>query len=67
MANKDQVKGAAKEAVGKAQRKTGTVLSSRKMEIKGGAKELAGKAQKAVGNVKADAAKSRKAREERRV
>jgi uncharacterized protein YjbJ (UPF0337 family) len=57
--NKHQVRGSAKEAIGKAQRKTGTAISSRKQEIKGGAKELAGKAQRAYGNVKDDAAKSR--------
>jgi len=57
--NKHQVKGAAKEADGKVQRKAGTAVSSRKHEIKGGAKELVGKAQRAYGNAKADADKSR--------
>jgi uncharacterized protein YjbJ (UPF0337 family) len=57
--NKHQIKGAAKQAVGKVQRKTGTALSSRKHEIKGGITELAGKAQRAYGNAKEDAMKSR--------
>jgi len=48
--NKHQVKGAAKEAAGKVQRKAGTAASSRKHEIKGGARELAGKAQRAYGD-----------------
>lgn len=57
--NKHQVKGAAKEAAGKVQRKAGTALSSRKHEIKGGATELAGKAQRAYGDAKDRAEKSR--------
>lgn len=65
--NKHQVKGAAKEAAGKVQRKTGTLLSNRKQEIKGTAAEVTGKAQRAYGNVKNDAQKARRAREERRV
>lgn len=56
--NKHQVKGAAKEAAGKIQRKAGTAASSRKHEIKGGARELAGKTQKAYGNAK-ESARSR--------
>lgn len=50
--NKQQVKGAAKEAAGKIQRKAGTAASSREHEIKGGARELAGKAQRAYGDAK---------------
>lgn len=57
--NKHQVKGAAKEAAGKIQRKAGTAVSSRKHEIKGGAKELAGKAQRAYGDAKDRTEKSR--------
>ncbi len=57
--NKHQVKGAAKEAAGKIQRKVGTAASSRKHEIKGGAKELAGKTQRAFGDAKDRAEKSR--------
>jgi uncharacterized protein YjbJ (UPF0337 family) len=57
--NKDQVKGAAKEAAGKIQRKAGTAASSRKHEIKGGAKEVAGKVQRAYGDAKEDAKESR--------
>jgi uncharacterized protein YjbJ (UPF0337 family) len=57
--NKHQVKGAAREAAGKMQRKAGTAASSRKHEIKGGAKELAGKTQRAYGNAKAGADRAR--------
>jgi uncharacterized protein YjbJ (UPF0337 family) len=57
--NKDQVKGAAKEAAGKIQRKAGTAASSRKHEIKGGAKEVAGKVQRAYGDAKEDVKESR--------
>jgi uncharacterized protein YjbJ (UPF0337 family) len=57
--NKDQVKGAAKEAAGKIQRKAGTAASSRKHEIKGVAKEVAGKVQRAYGDAKEDAKESR--------
>ena len=57
--NRDQVKGAAKEAAGKLQRKAGKATGSTSQQIKGGARELGGKAQKAYGNAKSD-------REERR-
>ena len=50
--NKDQVKGAVKEATGKVQQKTGQLLGSSKQEAKGLATKLEGKAQKKVGNVK---------------
>lgn len=65
--NKHQLKGTAKEAAGKVQRKTGTAVSSRKHEIKGGAKELAGKAQRAYGDAKDRSEKSRAARSQARI
>ena len=51
--NKDQVKGAIKEAAGKVQEKTGQVIGSKTQQAKGLAKEAEGKAQKAAGDVKA--------------
>lgn len=56
--NKDQVKGAVKDAVGKVQTKAGEAMGSNKQEAKGLAKQAEGKAQKAVGNVK-EAGKNR--------
>lgn len=56
--NKDQVKGAIKEAAGKVQTKAGEALGSNKQQVKGMAKQAEGKAQKAVGNVK-EAGKNR--------
>lgn len=50
--NKDQVKGALKDAVGKVQQKTGEVIGSTEQEAKGLAKQVEGKAQKTVGDVK---------------
>jgi uncharacterized protein YjbJ (UPF0337 family) len=52
--NKDQIKGSAKEAAGKMQRKAGEVTGSAKHQVKGAAKEVAGKAQKAYGDAKSD-------------
>jgi uncharacterized protein YjbJ (UPF0337 family) len=57
--NKDQVKGAAKEAAGKLQKKAGRMTGNASQELKGTAREVSGKAQKAYGNAKSD-------REERR-
>lgn len=56
--NKDQVKGAIKDAAGKVQTKAGEAMGSNKQQAKGMAKQVEGKAQKAVGNVK-DAGKNR--------
>lgn len=56
--NKDQVKGAVKDAAGKVQTKVGEATGSNKQQAKGMAKQVEGKAQKAVGNVK-DAGKNR--------
>ena len=48
--NKDQVKGAVKEAAGKVQQKTGQILGSSDQQTKGLASKLEGKAQKKVGD-----------------
>lgn len=49
--NSNQVKGAVKDAAGKARRKMGDAIDSPTEQIKGAAQQVAGKAQKAVGNV----------------
>lgn len=49
--NTNQVKGAAKDAAGKVQRKTGEAVGSSKQQAKGAAHQAEGKAQKAVGDV----------------
>ena len=48
--NKDQVKGAIKEAAGKVQEKTGEIVGSQSQQAKGIAKEVEGKAQKKLGD-----------------
>jgi uncharacterized protein YjbJ (UPF0337 family) len=50
--NKDQVKGAAKDAVGKTQRKIGEATGSKEHQLKGAGKQVEGKTQKAYGNAK---------------
>jgi uncharacterized protein YjbJ (UPF0337 family) len=50
--NKDQIKGALKDAAGKVQQKAGEVINSREQQAKGIAKQVEGKTQKAVGDVK---------------
>ncbi len=50
--NKDQIKGGAKEAAGKVQRKVGELVGSPGNEAEGAARELGGKAQKKVGDLK---------------
>jgi uncharacterized protein YjbJ (UPF0337 family) len=50
--NKDQVKGATKEAVGKVQEQVGRVVGSPKQEAKGIGKQVAGNVQKNVGDAK---------------
>jgi len=50
--NKDQVKGAAKEVAGKAQRKMGDAIDSPKHETRGLAREAEGKLQKNIGNAR---------------
>ena len=49
--NKNQVKGVAKEAVGKVQEQAGKLVGSKKQQIKGLAKQVSGKVQQGVGNV----------------
>ena len=56
--NKDQVKGAVKDAAGKVQRKAGEAMGSNKQQAKGMAKQAEGKAQKAAGDMKDSAVKS---------
>ena len=51
--NKDQIKGAANDAVGKVQEEVGKLVGSKEQEAKGLEKQLSGKAQKAVGDVEA--------------
>ena len=50
--NKDQVKGAMKDAAGKLQEQVGKAIGSRKQQAKGLTKQAAGKVQKAYGDVK---------------
>ncbi|RXZ33196.1 CsbD family protein [Oxalobacteraceae bacterium CAVE-383] len=50
--NKDQVKGAVKEAAGNVQKKAGEVTGSASQQVKGAAREAEGNVQKNYGNVK---------------
>lgn len=50
--NKDQVKGATKQAAGKVQQKTGELIGSEKHQAKGLAKQAEGKVQKNYGDAK---------------
>jgi uncharacterized protein YjbJ (UPF0337 family) len=50
--NKDQVKGGAKHAAGKAQEKLGEAIGSEEQQLKGMQKQVEGKVQKEYGNVK---------------
>ena len=50
--NKDQVKGAIKDAAGKVQEKTGELIGNSEQQVKGLAKQVEGKVQKQVGNAK---------------
>ena len=50
--NKDQVKGALKDAAGKVQETTGKVIGSHEQELKGIKKQVEGHAQKTVGDIK---------------
>jgi uncharacterized protein YjbJ (UPF0337 family) len=50
--NKDQVKGAVKEAAGNVQKKAGEVTGNANQQVKGAAREAAGNVQKNYGNVK---------------
>ena len=49
--NRNQVKGAAKDAAGKVQRKVGELTGNENQQAKGAAKQVEGKVQKGVGNV----------------
>ena len=51
--NRDQAKGAAKDAAGRMQRAVGAATGNGTQEIKGAAKQVAGKVQKGVGNARA--------------
>ena len=53
--NKDQVKGAARDVVGKVQEETGNLVGSKKQQIKGLSRQISGKLQKGVGDVKQSA------------
>ena len=50
--NKDQVKGALKEAEGKVQEAAGIVVGSKEQQAKGLSKQVTGGVQKNVGNAK---------------
>ncbi len=50
--NQDQVKGAVKEAAGKAQQGVGKAVGSTEQQAKGLAREAEGKIQKNVGNAR---------------
>jgi uncharacterized protein YjbJ (UPF0337 family) len=50
--NKDQVKGMAKEGMGKLQKKTGKLIGSPEHRVKGLAKETEGKVQKNIGGAR---------------
>ena len=59
--NRDMVKGAAKDALGKIQRLAGKLIGSPKQRAKGGAKQVAGKAQKAAGRTRRAAKRANRA------
>lgn len=50
--NKDQVKGAVKDAAGKVQQRAGQMVGSDSQQAKGLQKQVEGKVQKSVGDVK---------------
>ena len=50
--NKDQVKGAAKDLVGKVQEEAGQLVGSKEQQVKGLNRQIAGTAQKTIGDVK---------------
>ena len=57
--NKNTVKGAVADAVGKIQRTLGRLMGSPKQEVKGAAKQAVGKTQKAVGKAQTAVGKGR--------
>lgn len=50
--NKNQIKGAAKDVVGKVQEEAGKLVGSKEQHVKGLNKQIAGKAEKSFGNAK---------------
>ena len=50
--NSDQIKGSAKDAAGRVQRKAGEAAGDTEHQVKGALKQAEGKVQKAVGNVR---------------
>jgi len=50
--NKDQVKGAIKDAAGKVQEKAGKLVGSEEQQIKGLGKQVSGKLQKKLGDAR---------------
>lgn len=50
--NKDQVKGTAKEIVGKVQEEAGKLVGSKEQQAKGLGKQISGKAQQTYGDAK---------------
>jgi len=50
--NKDQVKGAAKQIIGKIQEEAGRLAGNKEQRIKGLSKQISGNAQTGVGDVK---------------
>lgn len=58
--NKDQVKGTAKDVVGKVQEEAGRLVGNKDQQIKGLAKQISGKLQKSVGDVKESLGDSKK-------
>lgn len=50
--NKNQVKGAVKDAAGKVQEEAGKLVGSKEQQAKGLQKQVAGKAEKKLGDVK---------------
>jgi len=50
--NKDQVKGVAKDVVGKVQEQAGKLVGNKDQQVKGLAKQISGNVQKGVGDVK---------------
>ncbi len=50
--NKNQIKGAAKDVVGKVQEEAGKLVGSKEQQVKGLNKQIAGKAEKSFGDAK---------------
>jgi uncharacterized protein YjbJ (UPF0337 family) len=50
--NKDQVKGVAKDVVGKVQEQAGKLVGSKEQQVKGLSKQISGKVQKDFGDLK---------------